>query len=65
VKLNKIALVLAMSGLSSIYALAQQANEDTQEEKVERISVNVEKNHRLNAYSSSTSTMSNLSEVLK
>lgn len=40
-KLNKIALVLAMSGLSSSYAFAQQANEDTDttDEKVERIQV--------------------------
>ncbi|MFT7506318.1 MAG: iron complex outermembrane receptor protein, partial [Gammaproteobacteria bacterium] len=39
VKLNKIALVIAMSGLSSTYAFAQQATEDLQEEKIERISV--------------------------
>ena len=38
-KLNKIALVLAMSGMSSQYALAQQATDDTSEEKVERIQV--------------------------
>ncbi len=38
-KLNKIALVLATSGLSSTYAFAQQAIENTQEEKIERISV--------------------------
>lgn len=63
-KLNKIALVLALFGLSSTYAFAQQANEDTQQEKVERISTTVEKNHKLNAYSSSSLTMSNLSEVL-
>ena len=62
-KLNKIALVLAMSGLSSAYAFAQHATEDAQDKKIERISVTVEKNHRLNAYSSRTSTMSNLNEV--
>lgn len=39
--LNKIALVLAMSGISSSYAFAQQAadNTDTTDEKVERIQV--------------------------
>jgi iron complex outermembrane receptor protein len=42
VKLNKIALVLAMSGLSSSYAFAQQAADETQNEAsqpVERIQV--------------------------
>jgi len=41
VKLNKIALVLAMSGLSSTYAIAQQAtdNTDENETKMERIQV--------------------------
>ncbi len=40
VKLNKIALVLAMSGLSSTYTFAQQATEeDTNKEPIERIEV--------------------------
>jgi hypothetical protein len=63
VKLIKIPLVLAMSGLSSIYTFAQQAIEYTQDKKIKHTSVTVEKNHRLNAYSSRTSTMSNLNEV--
>lgn len=64
-KLNKIALVRTMSGLSSTYTFAQQATEDAQDTKIERTSVTVEKNHTLNAYSLRTLTMSNLSEALQ
>ena len=62
-KLNKIALVLAMFGLSSTYAFAQQANENTHNQ-IKGIHT-LEKNHKLNVYSSRISTMSNLSEVLQ
>jgi hypothetical protein len=54
VKLNKIAHVPAMLGLSSAYAFVQHAKKYTQQ-----------KNHRLNAHGSSATITSNLSGVLK